>query len=228
MSLEPISIGLSRRQLITAAGAALAAPWIGAHAQGMIANGKTITIVVTYPPGGGADIMARTIAPRLQAALGQPVIVENRAGASGQLAAGHVARAAADGTTLLLDASSFAVNPSLFSKLPYNTATAFTPLAVLATFPNVLVCTPGFEARNVKDVIRLAKAGSLSYASSGNGSAQHLAGALFEQQAGVELTHVPYRGGAPAMNEVTASPASADSKASESARSSAISLNRSG
>ncbi|MYZ52432.1 tripartite tricarboxylate transporter substrate binding protein [Malikia spinosa] len=202
--MSPIATngGLSRRHLITAAGAVMAAPWIGAHAQGKIASGKTITIVVSYPPGGGADVMARTIAPRLEAALGQSVIVENRAGASGQLAAGHVARAAADGTTLLLDASSFAVNPSLFAKLPYNTATAFTPLAVLATFPNVLVCTPGFEARNVKDVIRLAKAGSLSYASSGNGSAQHLAGALFEQRAGVELTHVPYRGGAPAMNDV--------------------------
>jgi tripartite-type tricarboxylate transporter receptor subunit TctC len=193
---------LSRRHLITATGAALAAPWIGAHAQSKIAGGRPISLIVSYPPGGGADLMARTIAPRLEAALGQTVVVENKAGASGQLAAGHVARAVADGSTLLLDASSFAVNPSLFPKLPYDSATAFTPLAVLATFPNVLVCTPGFEAKSVKDVIRLAKAGSLSYASSGNGSAQHLAGALFEQRAGVDLTHVPYRGGGPAMNDV--------------------------
>lgn len=192
----------SRRQLIGASGAALAAPWIGAHAQGKIAGGKPITLVVSYPPGGGADLMARTIAPRLEAALGQTVVVENKAGASGQLAAGHVARAAADGSVLLLDASSFAVNPSLFPKLPYDSATAFTPLAVLATFPNVLVCTPSFEAKNVKDVIRLAKAKPLNYASSGNGSAQHLAGALFEQRAGVDLTHVAYRGGGPAMNDV--------------------------
>jgi tripartite-type tricarboxylate transporter receptor subunit TctC len=192
----------SRRHLIASAGAALAAPWIGAQAQGRIAGGKPITLVVSYPPGGGADLMARTIAPKLEAALGQTVVVENKAGASGQLAAGHVARAAADGSVLLLDASSFAVNPSLFPRLPYDTATAFTPLAVLATFPNVLVCTPSFEAKDVKDVIRLAKAKPLNYASSGNGSAQHLAGALFEQRAGVDLTHVAYRGGGPAMNDV--------------------------
>ena len=198
----PVDVRLSRRTLITAAGATLAAPWIGAHAQGKIAGGKPITLIVSYPPGGGADLMARTIAPRLEAALGQTVVVENKAGASGQLAAGHVARAAADGSVLLLDASSFAVTPSLFPKLPYNAATAFTPLAVLATFPNVLVCTPSFEAKSVKDVIRLAKAGPLNYASSGNGSAQHLAGALFEQRAGVTLTHVAYRGGGPAMNDV--------------------------
>jgi tripartite-type tricarboxylate transporter receptor subunit TctC len=192
----------SRRHLITAAGASVAISWIGAHAQGKIAGGKPITLIVSYPPGGGADLMARTIAPKLEAALGQTVVVENKAGASGQLAAGHVARAVADGSTLLLDASSFAVNPSLFPKLPYDSATAFTPLAVLATFPNVLVCTPGFEAKSVKDVVRLAKTKPLNYASSGNGSAQHLAGALFEQRAGVDLIHVAYRGGGPAMNDV--------------------------
>lgn len=192
----------SRRHLITVAGASLAVPWIGARAQAKIAGGKPITLIVSYPPGGGADLMARTIAPRLEAALGQTVVVENKAGASGQLAAGLVARGAADGSVLLLDASSFAVNPSLFPRLPYDSATAFTPLAVLATFPNVLVCTPSFEAKSVKDVIRLAKIQALNYASSGNGSAQHLAGALFEQRAGVNLTHVAYRGGGPAMNDV--------------------------
>jgi tripartite-type tricarboxylate transporter receptor subunit TctC len=149
--------------------------------------------------------MARLLAPKLAEALGQPVVVENKPGASGTIAAGQVARAAPDGGMLLLDASSFAVNPALFGgKLPYDTASAFTPLAVLALFPNVLVCTPGFEARSVADVLRLARAKpkALAYASSGNGSAQHLAGALFEQLAKVELTHVPYRGGGPALNDV--------------------------
>lgn len=193
---------LSRRVLLATTAASLATPWVGAQAQGKLASGKPISLIVSYPPGGGADLMARTIAPKLEAALGQTVIVENKAGASGQLAAGFVARAKPDGTTLLLDASSFAVNPSLFPKLPYDTATAFTPLAVVATFPNVLVCTPSFEAKSVKDVIRLAKTMPLNYASSGNGSAQHLAGALFEQRAGVNLTHVAYRGGGPAMNDV--------------------------
>ncbi|MEI7443475.1 MAG: tripartite tricarboxylate transporter substrate binding protein, partial [Burkholderiales bacterium] len=156
------------------------------------------------PVGGGADLMARLVAPKLAEALGQPVIVENKPGASGQIAAQQVARAAPDGTQLLFDASSYAVNPSLFPKLPYDTDAAFAPLAVVALFPNVLVCTPGFEAKTVADVIRMAKAspGKIAYASSGNGSAQHLAGALFEQRAGVELLHVPYRGGGPALNDV--------------------------
>jgi tripartite-type tricarboxylate transporter receptor subunit TctC len=169
-----------------------------------IAGGKPISLVVSYPAGGGADLMARLIAPGLAKALGQPVVVENKPGASGTLAAAQVARAAPDGATLLLDASNFAVNPALFDKLPYDTDKGFTPLAVLALYPNVLVCTPSFEARSVADVLRLARAkpNSLAYASSGNGSAQHLAGALFEQLAKVELTHVPYRGGGPALNDV--------------------------
>lgn len=201
---EPAQTPVSRRRLLATAAAGLAAPWVHTHAQSKIAGGKPISIVVSYPPGGGADLMARTLAPKLEAALGQTIVVENKAGASGQIAASHVARAPADGSTLLLDASSFAVNPSLFPKLPYDSNTAFTPLAVLATFPNVLVCTPGFEARHVKDVVRLAKNKGLNYASSGNGSAQHLAGALFEQRAGVALTHVAYRGGGPAMTDVMA------------------------
>jgi tripartite-type tricarboxylate transporter receptor subunit TctC len=137
-------------------------------------------------------------------ALGQGVVVDNKPGASGQLAASAVARATPDGTTLLLDASSFAVNPSLYPKLPYDSNTAFVPLAVLATFPNVLVCHPGFGVNSVKEVIARAKAKpeDVAYASSGNGSAQHLAGALFEERAGVRLSHIPYRGGGPAMNDV--------------------------
>ena len=175
------------------------------HARAVpIAGGKPITLVVSYPAGGGADVMARLIAPRLADALGQPVVVDNKPGASGTIAAGLVARATPDGSTLLLDASSFAVNPALFPKLPYDSNTAFAPLAVLAQFPNVLVCTASFEAKNVADVLRLARAktGGLAYASSGNGSAQHLAGALFEQLAKVDLTHVPYKGGGPALNDV--------------------------
>ena len=145
--------------------------------------------------------MARLIAPRLAEALGQSVVVDNKPGA-----AGLVARAVPDGSQLLLDASSFAVNPALFPKLPYDSDKACTPLAVLALFPNVLVCTPGFEAKSVNDLVQMAKAtpGQISYASSGNGSAQHLAGALFEDRAGVSMVHVPYRGGGPAMNDVMA------------------------
>jgi len=198
---------LSGRRGILAAGTVLAAAAVGrVSAAGAIAGGKPITLLVSYPAGGGADMMARLIAPRMAEALGQPVIVENKPGGSGTVAAAQVARAAPDGSMLLLDASSFAVNPALFDKLPYDSASAFAPLAVLALYPNVLVCTPGFEAKAVADVLRLARArpGALAYASSGNGSAQHLAGALFEALAKVDLLHVPYRGGGPALNDVMA------------------------
>jgi tripartite-type tricarboxylate transporter receptor subunit TctC len=196
---------LSRRAVLAAAGAAVAAPML-ARAQDGIAGGRTITLVVSYAAGGGADLMARLIAPHMARALGQTVVVDNRPGAGGQIAAGYVARATPDGSQLLLDASSFAVNPSLYPKLPYDTNTAFAPLAVLALFPNVLVCNPAFEAKDVRGLIRMAKAkpGAIAYASSGNGSAQHLAGALFEDRAGVTLQHVPYKGGGPAMNDVMA------------------------
>ena len=194
----------TRRQFLAASAASAAGLALPARAAGDIAGGKPITLVVSYPAGGGADAMARLIAPKMAEALGQPVIVDNKPGASGTIAALQVARATPDGATLLLDASSFAVNPALFQKLPYDGTKAFVPIAVLAQFPNVLVCTPGFEAKTVADVLKLARAkpGSLAYASSGNGSAQHLAGALFEQLAKVELTHVPYRGGGPALNDV--------------------------
>ncbi|MEO8101520.1 MAG: tripartite tricarboxylate transporter substrate binding protein [Betaproteobacteria bacterium] len=165
---------------------------------------KPITIVVTYPAGGGADLMARLIAPKMSATLKQPVIVENRPGASGQIAAGYVAKSNPDGYTLLLDASSYAVNPSLFAKLPYDTGKAFSIIGVTALFPNVLVATANYPVKNVADVIAAAKKqpGEIGYASSGNGSAQHLAGALFELQAKVDMLHVPYKGGGPAMIDV--------------------------
>ena len=165
---------------------------------------KPIRIVVTYPPGGGADMMARLVAPKMSDYLGQPVIVENKPGASGQIAAAEVARAAPDGYTLMLDALSYSVNPSIYPKLPYEPTKAFTPVSVLALFPNVLVVTPPFPAKDVKDLIAMAKAkpGTIAFASSGNGSAQHLSGELFRQKTGVEMTHVPYKGGAPALNDV--------------------------
>ncbi len=175
---------------------------IAAHAQPF--PSKPIRIVVSYPPGGGADLMARLVAPKLQESLGQPVIVENRPGASGQIAALEVARSPADGYTLLFDASSYAVNPGLYASLPYDPAKAFTPVSVLVLFPNVLVVTPGFPARDVKELVAAAKAkpGSIAFASSGNSSAQHLSGELFRQKTGVEMMHVPYKGGAPALNDV--------------------------
>ncbi|MGZ5583864.1 MAG: tripartite tricarboxylate transporter substrate binding protein [Usitatibacter sp.] len=184
--------------------AALVALFLSVCAQAQTFPTKPIRLLVTYPPGGGADLMARLVAPKMSEVLGQPVIVENKAGASGQIAAAEVARAAPDGYTLLFDASNYAVNPSLFATLPYDPARAFTPIAVLALFPNVLVVTPSFEAKNVKELVAMAKAkpGAIAFASSGNGSAQHLSGELFKQKAGVDMTHVPSKGGGPALNDV--------------------------
>ena len=165
---------------------------------------RPITLIVSYPPGGTADLMARTIAPPLGKILGTSVVVENKAGASGQIAAAFVAKANADGYTIMLDASSYSVNPSLYPKLPYDPNKEFKTLAVLALYPNVLLVNPSFSAKSVKDLIAMAKAkpNSIAFASSGKGSAQHLAGALFEVQAGVEMQHIPYKGGGPALNDV--------------------------
>jgi tripartite-type tricarboxylate transporter receptor subunit TctC len=192
------------RTLSTCIATVCAALLAAVPAQAEIAGGKTVTIVVSYPAGGGADLMARLIAPKMAESLGQPVIVENKSGAGGQVAGGFVAKANADGTTLLLDASNFAVTPSLYPHMSYDPAKAFTPIAVLALYPNVLVATPSFPQATVKDLIAAARAapGKIAFASSGNGSAQHLAGALFEDMAKVELMHIPYRGGGPALADV--------------------------
>lgn len=192
-----------RRHALALGVTAFAAP-TALLAQPQVADGRPINLVVSYPPGGGADLVARLIAAPMGKFLKQSVVVENRPGGSGQIAAGLVARAKPDGGTLLVDASSFAVNPSLFAKLPYDSQKDFTPVGIVARFPNVLVCTPSFQAKSVRDLVRMARAspGKIAYASSGNGSAQHLAGALFERRAGVQLVHVPYRGGGPALNDV--------------------------
>ena len=165
---------------------------------------KPITLVVTYPPGGGADAMARLIGPKMGEALGQSVVIENKPGAGGQIGAAAVAKAAPDGYTLMLDASSFSVNPSLYPKLPYDSAKAFQPLGVIALFPNVVLVNANFPAKNIADLIGAAgkSKNAVSFASSGNGSAQHLAGALFESAAKVDMVHVPYKGGGPALNDV--------------------------
>ena len=174
------------------------------HGLAQVYPSKPIRIVVTYPPGGGADLMARLVAPKMSEVLGQPVVVENKGGGGGTIGGAEVARAAPDGYTLMLDALNHAVTPSLYTKLPYDPARAFSPIAVLALFPNVLVVTPSFAARDVKELVALAKAqpGTIAFASSGSGSAQHLAGELFRQKTGVDMTHVPYKGGGPALNDV--------------------------
>jgi len=150
--------------------------------------------------------MARLLSPKLGEALGQPIVVENRAGASGTIAADLVAKSSPDGYTLMLDAANYAVNPSLYPKLPYDPAKAFAPVTLLALFPNVVVVTPAFPVSSIRQLIEKIRSepGKIAFASSGNGSAQHLAAELFRQRAGLDMVHVPYKGGGPALIDVMA------------------------
>ncbi len=167
---------------------------------------KPIRIIVSYPPGGGADLTARLLAPRLSEALKQQVVVENRGGAGGAIGGEAAARSAPDGYTFLLDAANHAVNPSLQPKMAFDAFKELTPVSLLVVVPNVLVVTPSFPPNTVKELITLVKSkpGGFSFASSGNGSAQHLAAELFKSQAGLFMVHIPYRGGAPAIVDVIA------------------------
>lgn len=165
---------------------------------------KPITVVVTYPAGGAADMLARLVAPRMSAALGQSIVIENRAGGAGQVGASYVANSKPDGYTLMVDGGGHAINPSLFPRLPYDTAKAFTPIGILGVFPLALVVTPNYAAKSVPELIQMAKASpnAISYASPGTGSTQHLAAEQFLQQTKVKMVHIPYKGGSPAMADV--------------------------
>ncbi len=165
---------------------------------------KPIKIVVPFPPGGAADNFARLIGQKLGEAWGQSVVIENKPGAGGQIATQAVATAPADGHTLLVVTVGHAVNPSLYSKLPYDTEKDLIPVAKLATVPSVLVVNTAVPAQNLKELLALAKAqpGKLSYASSGNATTSHVSAALLSSMAGVEMLHVPYKGSAPAITDL--------------------------
>lgn len=181
--------------------------WNGvALAQGAVADkypSRPVRIVVPYPSGGGTDAMARVIANHLTAMWGQPVIVDNKAGASGNIGLEAVAKAAPDGYTLVMMPSNHSINPPLFGKLPFDPIADFTPLALVGSSPVMLAVHPSVPARNLKELLALARAkpGSLSYASCGNGTPQHLAGELFKSMAKVDMVHVPYKGCAPAVTD---------------------------
>ena len=177
---------------------------LGAHAaSAQNYPSKPVRIVVPFPPGGSADTVARVIAQKLGPALGQQVVVDNRGGAAGIIGAEHVAKSAPDGYTLLDAASSQAVNPAL-RKLPFDTLKDFTPITMLFVAPNVLVAHPSLPVNSIADLIRLAKAhaAQITYASAGTGSAPHMAGELFNYLTKVNLTHVPYKGGGPAIADL--------------------------
>lgn len=167
---------------------------------------KPIKLVVSYPPGGTVDAVARIIATPLSQRLGQPVIVDNRGGAGGAIGGDLVAKSAADGYTVLLDASNHAQNPALRNKMPFDTLRDLAPVSLLVKVPNVLVVHPATSIKTVQDLVTQAKArpGEINFASSGNGSAQHLAAEQFSAMAGVRMTHVAYKGGGPALTDVMA------------------------
>jgi tripartite-type tricarboxylate transporter receptor subunit TctC len=190
-----------RSLLLGTAAAAVATPALG---QGF--PSKPIRLVVPYSAGGGADTTARLIAPKLQEALGQSVVIDNKPGAGGTIGDDTVAKAPPDGYTLLIGAFAHAVNPSLMAKMPFRTPEDFAPISLLVIVPELLVVTPSFSAKTVGELVALAKAqpGKLSYGSSGNGSAQHLAAELFKMRTGTDIQHVPYKGGALAVADVAA------------------------
>lgn len=174
----------------------------GVRAQGFPA--RPVRVIVPFPPGGTTDILAREVAAQLGVRWGQAVTVENKAGASGGIGSQELVRSAPDGHTLMLTATHHVINPAMRKSLPYDTRADFTPLALIAEVPNVLVVNPAFAARNVAELVALArdKPRSISFGSTGIGGANHLAGELFKSMAGIDMVHVPYKGAAPALNDL--------------------------
>lgn len=173
-----------------------------AFAQGYPA--RPVRILVPYPPGGATDVMARTVAQKLSEMWQQAAVVENKPGASGTVGSEIVARSAADGYTLLLQGTQHAINLSLYKQLPFDTLRDFAPVAYIASAPFLLVLHPSVPANSVNELIAYIKArpGGLNYGSSGVGGGAHLAGEIFKTSAGVQLTHIPYKGAAPAMADL--------------------------
>jgi tripartite-type tricarboxylate transporter receptor subunit TctC len=164
---------------------------------------KPIRFIVPYPPAGGTDIVARILTEPLAAALGQPIIIENRGGAGGNVGTDVAAKSAPDGYTVLFTLSSHTINPKLYEKLPFDVEKDFVPISLAALVPQILVANPSLPANNVAELIALAKRepGKLNYASVGTGSPAHIAGELFKLKAGVDIVHVPYKGGGPAVTD---------------------------
>ncbi len=205
MNLKP---HLNRRHLLcgaTIAALGLATPILG-HAQANVAAypSKPIRLVVPYPPGGGTDVIARILQPRLQADLGQSVVIDNKGGAGGSVGSDVVAKSAPDGYTVLFTLSSHTINPAIYAKLPFDTLKDFESVGMAASLPQILVAHPGLAVKDMPDLVQQAKAnpGKFSYASVGNGSPGHLAGELMGLRIDAQITHIPYRGGGPAVTDV--------------------------
>lgn len=193
---------MRRRVLLGLAGTAALAP---ARAQPSY-PARSVRVIIPFGAGGGTDNLVRLLEPHVSRALGQPLVIENRAGAGGIVGTEMVARAEPDGYTVLALDSTFVINPGLFPSLPYDSARDFAAVTILANAPVVLLAHPSLPARTLAELVALAKAkpGELSYASGGNGAPTHLAGEMLNTEAGIRISHIPYRGTGPAMNDIIA------------------------
>ena len=194
---------LTRRQATAWAGASLALLAGAASAQSSYPN-KPIRLVVPFATGGTTTILARLLADRMGQALGQPVVVDNRPGAGGNVGMDMVAKAEPDGTTILMGPIGLAINPALYSKMPFDPLKDLAPIGLYGGVPNLLVVHPGLPVGSVQELVAYAKAnpGKLNYASNGNGTSSHLAAEMLKSAAGIEIVHVPYKGGGPAMQDL--------------------------
>jgi tripartite-type tricarboxylate transporter receptor subunit TctC len=195
---------MKKRHASSAAALVFLASMISAGASAQNYPDHPITLVVPYAAGGGNDVLARLVAERMSKSLGQQIVIENRGGAGGTIATRQVAKSAPDGYTLLIATSSLAINPSLYPNVGYDPRKDFAPVGLIASSSNVVLVHPSVSASSIAELIGLAKAspGKLNFASTGSGSSVHLAAELFASMAGIKLTHVPYRGSAPALTDL--------------------------
>jgi len=207
-----IGLGEARRRQIGRAAlhlctALIAGAWIASAAAQTAYPSKPLRLVSPFPPGGVVDTVSRVVAQKLSESLGQPVVVENKVGAGGNIAAEFVSKSSPDGYTLLMGSiATHAINVSLYSRMPYDAERDFAPVSLAATNTNLVVVNPSFPVRSIAELIAYAKAnpGKLNYGTAGSGTAQHLAGELFKTTAGIDMVHVPYKGAAPAISDLLA------------------------
>ena len=198
------SIQPTRRRVLGSIGAALATPFLARSTRAQAWPARPVRVIIPYPAGGGADTTGRIFFARLGETWGQQFVIDNRGGAGGTIAEAIAAKADPDGYTILYDATAFSINPFLYTKLPFDYGKDFQPVILTTLVPNILVLNKDVPAKTVADVIALAKAApdGLDFASSGNGTVQHLSLEMFRHMTGTKINHIPYRGGGPALNDV--------------------------